>query len=196
MRTAPAPRKAWALTQEAFDGFLAWLDADPHAAACKYEQIRRGLIRFFDVRRCATPGDHADQVIDRVARRLAEGADIYAADPYFYFQGVALRVFQEYLRSERAPVEVPLPMPEDAARMRQRLECMERCLQSLPAGTRAMMLDYCTIDKASKRRQRESIAARLGLTVNSLRIRVHRVREHLERSVTTCLERSGRRELK
>ena len=189
MRTVAAPRKDWALTQEAFDGLLAWLDADPHAAARRYEQIRRSLIRFFEVRRCVTPDDHTDQVIDRVARRLAEGADIYASDPYFYFQGVALRVFQEYLRSDRGPVDMPLPLPEDAARTRRRLECMERCLESLPSETRAMMLEYCTVDKASKRRQREALAARLGMTVNSLRIRVHRVREHLERCVTVCLER-------
>lgn len=189
MSSLPAPAREWALTKEAFDGLLAWLDADPHEAARKYEQIRRSLIRFFETRRCATPGDQADKVIDRVARRLAEGADIYVTDPYFYFQGVAVRVFQEYLRSDHTPIAVPLPLPEDAARMQRRLECMERCLESLPAETRAMMLEYCTVDKASKRRQRESLAARLGVTVNSLRIRVHRVREYLERCVTDCLER-------
>lgn len=190
MRSGKAMAREWSLTKDAFDGLLVWLDADPHAAARKYEQIRRSLIRFFEARRCATPGEQTDQVIDRVARRLAEGADIYAAEPYFYFQGVALRVFQEYLRSDPVPVEVPLPLPEDAARTRQRLECMERCLESLPAETRAMIVEYCTVDKASKRRQRESLAARLGMTVNSLRIRVHRVREHLERCVTGCLERA------
>lgn len=189
MRNVPAPARDWILTKEAFDGLLAWLDADPVAAARKYEQIRRALIRFFECRRCVTPGEQTDQVIDRVARRLAEGADIYAADPYSYFQGVAVRVFQEYLRRERVPVEIPMPLPEDAARMRRRLECMERCLESLPAETRAMMLDYCSVDKASKRRQRESLAARLGMTVNSLRIRVHRVREQLEGCVAGCLER-------
>src|SRR3990170_2001633 len=97
MTNVPTPRKEWALTQEAFDGLLAWLDSDTQAAARKYEQIRRGLIRFFHVRRCVTPDDLADQVIDRVARRLGEGAEVYAADPYYYFQGVALRVFREYL---------------------------------------------------------------------------------------------------
>ena len=52
-----------------------------------------------------------------------------------------------------------------------------------------MMVDYCTVDKASKRRAREGLAERLGMTVNSLRIRVHRVREQLERCVTVCLSR-------
>ena len=189
MRNVPAPARDWTLTQKAFDGLLAWLDADPHAAARKYEQIRRSLIRYFEARRCVAPDVQADQVIDRVARRLSEGADIYASDPYFYFQGVALRVFQEYLRGDRTPIAVPLPQPEDAARLQRRLECMERCLEGLPAETRAMMLEYCTVDKSSKRRQREALAARLGMTVNSLRIRVHRVREQLEQCVSGCLER-------
>lgn len=186
----PVRVREWALTQGAFDGLLAWLDKDPHAAARHYEQIRRALIRFFETRRCVTPDTLADEVIDRVARRLAEGADIYASDKYFYFQGVAQRVFQESLRSQRTPVEVPLPVQEDAAWMRRRLACMEDCLGSLPAKTRGMMLDYCTVDKESKKRQRETIATRLGMSVNSLRIRVHRVREQLERCVTECLQRT------
>jgi DNA-directed RNA polymerase specialized sigma24 family protein len=188
MRSVPAPAREWALTQEAFDGLLAWLDRDSHTAARKYEQIRRSLIRFFETRRCVAPDAYADQVIDRVARRLSQGAEVYAADPYFYFQGVAQRVFQEYLRGSHTPIAVPRPLPEDAARMQRRLECMERCLESLPAETRAMMVEYCAVDKASKKRQREAIAARLGMTVNSLRIRVHRVREQLERCVAGCMK--------
>jgi len=179
------PANEWALTQEAFDRLLQWLDPDPGAAAQKYEQTRRGLLKFFECRRCVSAEEQVDRVIDRVARRVSEGVEIYAANPFLYFHGVALNVFQEYLRKQIAPVDVPVPHPEDSARMQQRLECMESCLDGLPAETRRMMVDYCSVDKASKKRMREVLAGRLGMSVNSLRIRVHRVREQLERCVET-----------
>ena len=184
-----APGNEWALTQEAFDRLLRWLDADPDAAARKYEQTRRSLLKFFECRRCVSAEEQVDRVIDRVARRVSEGVDVYAANPILYFHGVALNVFQEYLRRQRAPLLMPVPQPEDSVRMQQRLECMESCLDGLPSETRRMMVDYCTVDPSSKRRARETLAQRLGMSVNSLRIRVHRVREQLERCVTICLNR-------
>lgn len=181
------PVNEWTLTREALDRLLAWLDPDADAAARKYEQTRRALLKFFECRRCVPAEEQADRVIDRVARRVSEGVEIYAANPFLYFQGVAMKVFQEYVRKQRAPLDVPLPHPEDSARMQQRLECMEACLDELPANTRRMMVGYCTVDKASKKRARELLAEGLGMSVNSLRIRVHRVREQLERCVTICL---------
>ena len=184
-----APVNEWALTEEAFRRLLEWLDADPDVAARKYEQTRRSLLKFFECRRCISAEEQVDRVIDRVARRMSEGVDIYAANPFLYFHGVALNVFQEYLRKQRAALEVPVLRPEDTSRMQHRLECMEACFAALPPETRRMMVDYCTVDKASKRRAREALAERLGMSVNSLRIRVHRLREQLERCVTNCLNR-------
>jgi len=181
------PVNEWALTQEAFDRLMEWLDPDAGTAARKYEQTRRNLLKFFECRRCVSAEEQVDRVIDRVARRISEGVEVYTANPFLYFHGVALNVFQEYLRKQIAPMDVPVPDAEDSARMQQRLECMERCLDGVPAETRQMMVDYCTVDKASKRRTRETLAERLGTSVNSLRIRVHRVREQLERCVTICL---------
>ena len=104
MSSLPAPAREWALTKEAFDGLLAWLDADPHEAARKYEQIRRSLIRFFETRRCATPGDQADKVIDRVARRLAEGADIYVTDHNHRFDDPDTPIARQWVNE--APVVI------------------------------------------------------------------------------------------
>ena len=59
----------WILTKESFDTLLAWLDANPDAAARKYEQIRTRLIKIFVCRGCLESEDLADETIDRVARR-------------------------------------------------------------------------------------------------------------------------------
>lgn len=62
----------WALSPEAFDAFLAWLDADRDSAGEKYEKIRRALIKDFVLRECIDPEALADEAIDRVIRDLPE----------------------------------------------------------------------------------------------------------------------------
>ncbi len=184
-----AAARDWVLTQEAFDRLMQWLDADPAVAARQYEATRRSLLKFFECRGCVTAEEQTDRTIDRVARKLAEGVEIRGENRYLYFYGVALHVFQEYVRGLRPPTSVPLPLPEETSAFQRRLDCMEHCLDLLPARARQMMIDYCAVQKSSKKNERETIARGLGLSVNSLRIRVHRVREQLERCVTVCLSR-------
>src|SRR5215216_8153127 len=87
MQAAPAPRRKWALTQEAFDKLLTALGEDQESAAEKYLEIRSNLVRFFEWRGCPFPEDHADETINRVARRLFEGEQI--ENPSGYCMGVA-----------------------------------------------------------------------------------------------------------
>lgn len=85
----PSLKKEWVLTREAFDKLLACLDRDRERAAEKYEEIRNALITFFEHRGCLSPQEYADETINRVARRLSEGKEIYANNAASYFYGVA-----------------------------------------------------------------------------------------------------------
>ena len=71
-----AARQKWTLTQEAFDKLLLALDGDRDSAAEKYLEIRSNLTRFFEWRGCSFPEDHADETINRIAKRVAEGEEI------------------------------------------------------------------------------------------------------------------------
>src|ERR1051326_9571412 len=71
-----ASRQKWTLTQEAFDQLLVALGGDRDSAAQKYLEIRNNLTRFFEWRGCAFPEDHADETINRIAKRVAEGEEI------------------------------------------------------------------------------------------------------------------------
>ena len=95
MAETPGPH-SWSMTQKAFDLLLAQLDSDRDAAGERYQRIRDKLISFFRWRGCATAEEYADRTIDRAARRLEEGAEITARDPYLYFHGVALNVLREH----------------------------------------------------------------------------------------------------
>jgi hypothetical protein len=89
-------KKEWALSQEAFDVFLAWLDPDRDRASEKYEEIRRELITDFVRRECSDPETLADEVIDRVIGKLPEIAGTYAGDPALYVYAVAKKSLQRW----------------------------------------------------------------------------------------------------
>ena len=89
-------KKNWVLTQDAFDVLLARLDRNQERAGQKYEHVRHALITFFESRGSASPEDHADDTINRVARRLVEGSEIPVDKLPGYFYGVARNVLKEY----------------------------------------------------------------------------------------------------
>jgi hypothetical protein len=96
------PRQKWTLTQQAFDGLLASLGTDRDAAASRYLEIRRNLVRLFEWRGCATPDEYADETLNRCARKIAEGDEIQ--DLNHYTVGVARKLLLEMSRSDGANV--------------------------------------------------------------------------------------------
>ena len=89
-------KKDWVLTKEALDKLLACLDQNREQAASRYEIIRRKLMKYFECRGCCSPEDLADETINRVARRIYEGKEIWTSEPANYFYGVARNVLKEY----------------------------------------------------------------------------------------------------
>ncbi len=196
----PPPEKPHSLTRESFDVLLAQLDPDRERAGERYEIIRRKLIRLFEWRGCAAPEDLADETINRVARRIAEGVQLRSADPYGYFCGVAHLLFKEVLRraarEQRArdssgelllPTALPV-VPEDEPGD-PHLDCLRQCLAALPQDQRDLVLHY--YQGESNIRHRKTLSQELGIPMNALRIRVHRVRRKLESCLDDCLRRPG-----
>jgi DNA-directed RNA polymerase specialized sigma24 family protein len=188
--------ESWALDPPAFERLLGFLDPDRQAAALKYEDIRRRLMKLFIWRGCTAPEECADRAIDRVARRLGEGVDVNVRDPYHYFQGVALNVLREHIREPVRAWEsldddpradrVGIPgATDDATSDERRMACLDRCLDELLPKNRELLLDYHRGDRHIETRQ--SLAAALGIPLNALRIRVHRLRVSVETCVTRCL---------
>jgi len=192
-------KKNWVLTQEAFDNLLALLDPDPQRAGRKYETIRKGLITFFECRGSTSPEDHTDDTLNRVARRLSEGKEIYAGNPASYFYGVARNVLKEHWETSHssdsldnlAPAETPSDDPllieqqrTERQQTEQRLESLEHCLKTLLPGDRDLISEYYQGETSIKIQRRKVLAERLGIPLNALRIRALRIREKLE----VCVE--------
>jgi len=188
---APAGRSGRGdLSREALERLLALLDPDPAKAARRFQQLRSKLTRLFEWRGARFPEDLTDETISRVARKLEEGIEIRAEDPFRYFCGVAHLVFKEVLRERKRERQLLDPgawtLREEAADPEpddERMEVLQQCLDRLSDPSRELILDYHEGERRDRIENRRAMAERLGVPLNALRIRVHRIRTKLERCV-------------
>ncbi|HEX8722939.1 MAG TPA: hypothetical protein VF736_20135 [Pyrinomonadaceae bacterium] len=188
--------EAGALTPEAFGRLLLTLDADRERAGEKYEDLRRTLIRFFEWRGAPFPEEHADEALNRVARRLAEGVDVRNVRAYCH--EVARLIFLETTKGADGRKE-PLdslksePAAADAAgesaEKEQRLACLEDCLRALPAESAELITEYYRHEGRARIERRTAMAKALGLRRDALANRAQRLRDRLEHCVSLCLRR-------
>ena len=188
------PKKEWVLTKEAFDGFLARLDIDREKAGEKYESVRLKLLKYFRWRGSDSCEIDADETINRVARRIQEGENVYNLNAYLY--GVAKLVYSETLRlrnrhevlDEASRIEASnIEVDSDAV---ERQACLNRCLGYLTDDDRDTITEYYQFEKGKKIEHRKQLARRFGITLNALRIKAHRQRVNLEACVRECLGHS------
>jgi DNA-directed RNA polymerase specialized sigma24 family protein len=191
---------AAALTADAFARLLLSLDADRERAGEKYEDLRRTLIRFFEWRGAPFPEEHADEVFNRVARKLGEGLEIKNLGGYCY--EVARLVFLETTKSverRREPLAAlkfePAAAPHDAGleatEKERRLSCLEECLGALPAGGAELITEYYRHEGSGQIDHRRALAERLGLRRDALANRAQRLRDKLEGCVNACLRKKS-----
>jgi DNA-directed RNA polymerase specialized sigma24 family protein len=171
------------LTPEHFEALLAVLHSNRDEAGKVYEEIRRRLVRLFEWRGCTCPEELADETFNRVARKLAGGLSLERSDPYAYFCGVAHHVFQEVVRREARERKVAEsgdlpPAYQDEEEPDFRLEHLRQCLDGLGTSQRRLLLSYYHDDRRIQ--SRKSLCRELGVEMNALRIRVHRLRRKVE----------------
>lgn len=195
-------KKDWTPTPEAFDKLLGWLDADREIAGEKYEKIRQKLIKLFKWRNCTPEEDYADITINRVTRRVFEGANVASEKPYLYFHGIALNVIREFWRGQLknkqedfdiiSPLELAAESPEqkmeadfEEAQKANRYACMNRCLQGISDEAREFIVKYHHGER--KKDVRKIMAEEQKVPLNVLRIKACRVRADLEKCVERCV---------
>jgi DNA-directed RNA polymerase specialized sigma24 family protein len=179
----------WELTPASFDRLLLALHPDRDCAAEEYEKLRFKITKLLEWRGCPSPEEFADRVLDRLARRIEAGEQVEQI--YSYCCGIACmllllegsrqaekdRDFERQLSAKTPdPPEIAIPM-----------EIFERCLAQLPEESRELVLLYYHNDKQAKIDRRRELADRLGMPLNALRLRVHRIRARLQK----CVERHG-----
>lgn len=191
----PVDRTKWELTAEAFDKLLENFSSDRSEASEQYVQMQLKLERFFEWNSCTSPEVLAEEAIKRVARKIDEGETIFNLPAYFWT--VARLVFLEWRRRDRIAVrleEIPQIAAEESFQDEQkeaRHHCLDRCLDRLPVESRSLILNYYQDEKRAKIDHRKQLAEVLGIPLNALRIRAHRVRVSLEKCVRDCLTQAA-----
>lgn len=168
---------------------LFWLDPDREQAGRKYETIRTRLIKIFTCRGCHEAEDLADETINRVILKAEQLAPSYVGDPALYFYGVANNVHHEYLR-RKTPQAPPLSH-EPSEELERSFECLEKCMRNLSPENRELILEYYREERRAKIDRRKRLADKMGIALNALRLRAHRIRESLYVCVQNCLGRNA-----
>ncbi len=200
-------KKQWVLTGEAFEGLLKFLDSDPNRAAGEYEQIRQRLMKLFRWRGCLSFEEYTDMTVDRVARRIAEGAEIRTANPHALFYGVAMNLLREHWRKSEREVraldqlrrsyeaeknaEELFARREEESYRETRIECLRQCLLPLPSESLILIKKYYSEGDVLDKNQRKQMADALKISVNALRVRAFRIRVEVEKCVLNCVTREG-----
>jgi RNA polymerase sigma factor (sigma-70 family) len=137
----------------------------------------------------------ADEVFDRICARVAELQREFSGNPRLYCYGVANNLIKEYHKASKlfVPVEdidIPAEPPSQAenefAELRE--ECLSGCLQELSESKRDQILSYYSKTKHEKIILRAEMARQLGISIQTLRVRMNRIRRDLETCIERCLE--------
>ncbi|HMF97995.1 MAG TPA: hypothetical protein VKE96_27030 [Vicinamibacterales bacterium] len=190
------------LTQIAFTRLLVWLDDGIESHGERYIEVRRRLVSYFDRRGRPSADELADDTLNRIARTLDEVGVIETKPPARYCYVVAKFVLLEDLRRDRRHVPLdegrvpdgPRPagrreLGEERADREHRLDCLDRCLETLKPEQRELIVEYYAEVRQKKIERRRELGKRLGITMNALAIRAWRIREGLMTCVQTCAGR-------
>ncbi|MBV9924554.1 MAG: sigma-70 family RNA polymerase sigma factor [Acidobacteria bacterium] len=175
------------LTPATFEALLANLNADRERAGERYERIRRKLVTFFENRNCEHADGHADEVMDRAARRIHAGASVPDVERYCF--GIARVMLYEQLaelRRRREAMEYfrySLPLlkdPKEVEETEDHFGHLEFALLMLTDAERELILSYYQGEGGGRINHRKELAERYGIPVNALRIRAHRIKVKLQ----------------
>jgi DNA-directed RNA polymerase specialized sigma24 family protein len=182
---------------DSLDEILSWLNPDRELSPAIYVQLRQDLEKIFVWRNCSDPEGMTDEVFDRVARKIQTLKLTYKGDPRLYFRGVANNLVKENLKKIKTHVsleDVDLSqrqMSESEQDILHMEECLQSCLQKLRTENRELVLAYYAKQKQAKINHRNGMAQQLGISVETLRVRVFRIRVSLEDCIERCLKSRG-----
>lgn len=184
------------LTQTGFDQFLALLDADREQAGAKYESLRVRLVKFFEWRNCETPEELTDTVFDRITKKIAAGEHLRNINVYsvtvaqFVFKEECRRRTHQFQSIEDHPGIEDSRSENSAPEMNEtdeaRLECLDQCLAEFSDEQRHLVTAYYDTDERTMIATRKRLANALDISLNTLRIRVCRLKAKLEDCTKDC----------
>jgi DNA-directed RNA polymerase specialized sigma24 family protein len=181
-----------------FELFLKTLSEDREQAAEKYIGLRERLERFFEWRDCENTEELTDVVFDRVTKKIIGGEKIKNTEAYCVSVAkfVLLENRREVLRTKELDEnskEINSSIVNDDSNYEdnvkdKRLKCLDKCLTELPEDKRNLLINYFDTDETTMISTRKNLAEKMGLNLNSLRIRICRLKTKLEKCTKECCD--------
>lgn len=186
------------LSQDEFEALLGILSHDRDEAGTLYAQIRNDLVRFFETRDCRDADILADETLFRVAAKAHTFDPNRHTRPTSFIFGFANKILLEYSRDPHRMritydrwVQSELShalVSEETDDLDNNIECLRKCLAEMNEEDRALVLQYYSREKQEKIADRKRMAEALGIRMETLHMRVYRLRENLKK----CMKRCGR----
>jgi DNA-directed RNA polymerase specialized sigma24 family protein len=191
------------LTASSFDLLLASLDAnDRSVAAEKYELLRIKLVKCFTWRKNCPESEAdglADTVLDRVALKIAQGEKIQNINAYACT--ILDFVWKEHYRRHKEDAVGFDRMPEKTVELNHdeifvdpdlRTRCLRKCVAEVvpDQNEKVLIVGYYDLEAGDKLKDiRKNLADKLGVTLNTLKVKAFRIRDRLEKCINECVSR-------
>lgn len=185
------------LTAEAFEMLLKSLDVDEAQAVKKYEELRLILVKCFIWRGCAEVNADwlADETFNRIASKLTQVTEVkninaFAREISRYVWLEHQRKYKEEGFGDELPVIAVKPQSKDDEDLR--IICLKSCLNEISSdkNDRLLILGYYDADENEKNKHhRNSLAEKLGITMNTLKVKACRLRLRLEKCINKCIKK-------
>ncbi|MEZ5308306.1 MAG: hypothetical protein R2684_14265 [Pyrinomonadaceae bacterium] len=185
-------KRGWVLTGKAFSHLIDALSDGSDDRGEGYVLLLASLTRFFEIRNIANSESAADEVMNRLAKKLEEGP---LENPRTYALGIARLVALEEYRSphQNTSNEVPdiavAPVQSIAEEPTGTETCFSDCLEKLEKDSREIITEYYRGDGREKIETRTALAEKLKIPKSALRSRAVRTRQKLEKCVRGCIAR-------
>lgn len=198
------------LQRESFEILLKRLNTNQRLAEEKYLIIRNKLTIFFRTRGFSQMDlELADKTIDRAARKLLEQDNLENNETQnvlsdSYFLSVAHFVLKEHQRGVKPTVAIEdLPIATNQLAINNNQEqklieyeqtelttnCFNECLSNFPIEQKLLIIEYFSVE-ITKAEQRQFLADKLGININALRVKAHRLRQDLVKCVENCVKKA------
>lgn len=178
--------------------FLKTLGAENTEAAEKYIALRERLERFFEWRDCENVEELTDVVFDRVIKKITESEKIENAEAFcvsvakFVLLENRREVLQKAELDENVGNFVSDETESETNEIKdKRFKCLDKCLAEFPTDKQKLLVGYFDTDEETMIPTRKKLAEKIGVNLNSLRIRISRLKTELEKCTKDCCAESG-----
>lgn len=187
-------KNRYELGQSEFDALLKLFSDNREEAGKKYEDVRNGLVRFFQFKGCHDPESLADDAINRVASKLDTFDFSRNINPTAFFYGFATNILAEYRRTSNKEVCIEqAQLAAETANAEDDLEdnrtfCLQECMAKLNVKDRELIVKYFASEGRDKIERRREICDELGLSTVALHTRIFRLKTRLKACIEGCIK--------